>query len=528
MAGVDSLEALLRTAARLRPDLKVEVVAGTVDGCRIGRIDDDSRRIGPGDLFVARPGTVSDGAAHIADAVAAGAAAILGEAPDPPGVEGGQRAVRLRVAEPLEAGVAFARARWGDPADRLRIAGVTGTNGKTTVATFIRQLVAGTIGPCGLVGTIETHDGRAARPARVTTPGRIELVELLAGMVDAGCDRLAMEVSSHALDQGRVADLDFEVAIFTNLSGDHLDYHRTMEAYAEAKARLFDGLGREGVAVVNLDDPAAERMLRNAGGRRIGIFRRGAAASRTGHARVDRSVSYEIVAIEPAGMVVRVAGLGGDGPDGVGIEIPLRLHGAYNAFNVTAALVSAIELGVPVDDAAALASRLEAPRGRLEAAHDVAAGDRVRVFVDYAHTDDAIATVLAAMRDSVPEGGRLVAVIGAGGDRDRGKRPRMMRAALDHADRVAVTSDNPRTEDPEAIVREVASGAGPGETADYFIEVDRRRAIDRVVQEADDGDVVVIMGKGHEAFQLVGVERRPFDDRAVAVEALERRRGAGG
>ena len=153
------------------------------------------------------------------------------------------------------------------------------------------------MGPCGLVGTIETHDGRSARPARVTTPGRIELVELLAGMVDAGCHRLAMEVSSHALDQGRVADLDFEVAIFTNLSGDHLDYHRTMEAYADAKARLFEGLGREGVAVVNLDDPAVDRMLRDAGGRRVGIFRRGAAASRSGGTRVDRSVSLSLIHI---------------------------------------------------------------------------------------------------------------------------------------------------------------------------------------------------------------------------------------
>jgi UDP-N-acetylmuramoyl-L-alanyl-D-glutamate--2,6-diaminopimelate ligase len=526
MPRVETLEALI---ARAAPDA-IEIVSGDVRCCRIARIEDDSRQVGSDTLFVARAGVAGDGAAYIDAAIGAGAVAVLA-ARGATFTDSGD-VVRLACDDPLEVGAALAMELAGRPQSKIRIVGVTGTNGKTTIATLVRDLIAGSIGPCGLIGTVEIHDGRTAIPARLTTPGRLELAAILGRMVEAGSVAAAMEISSHALDQGRTADLDVAVAIFSNLTGDHLDYHGTMEAYAAAKARLFAGLAPEAHAIVNLDDPHAATMLATCRARRIGLRQdEPASAAAAGHdpAPVDVVVRYRIDRIGgdemTLTMLVDVAVDGAAGLAGLAElagTVTVPLVGTHNAFNAVAAAVATRLLGA---DAAAVRAglvELRAPRGRLEPVHDPT--DAIRVFVDYAHTDDAIRQVLAAVRPGVPEGGALVAVIGAGGDRDRTKRPRMLRAALDGADRVVVTSDNPRTEDPESIIDEVMTGARDDERSRVVRECDRASAIRRTIAEAAAGDVVVIAGKGHETYQIIGTERRPFDDVEVVREALADRR----
>ncbi len=540
MPRARSLEALI---ARAAPDA-IEVVSGDARCCLIERVEDDSRRVGAGTLFVARPGVGGDGTAFVARAIEAGAVAVLGPrgSAAAAATAGPPDLVRLETDDPLAIGAALALELAGRPQERLRLVGVTGTNGKTTIATLVRDLVARSIGPCGLIGTVEIHDGRIGVAARLTTPGRLELAAVLGRMVDAGSVAAALEISSHALDQGRTTDLDIEVAIFSNLTGDHLDYHGTMEAYAAAKARLFRGLRAEAHAVVNLDDPAAGTMLADCAARSIGLTRRaGVASSAVGaeagaavDATVEVLVRYRIdriggddmsilIEVEPgplAGAIPQELAALADlaGP----VAIPLV--GTHNAFNAVAAAVAAVLIGADAETIRSGLGGLRAPRGRLEPVHE--AGDPVRVFVDYAHTDDAIRQVLAAVRPGVPEGAALVAVIGAGGDRDRSKRPRMLRAALDGADRVVVTSDNPRTEDPEAIIDEVMTGADPDERSRIVREGDREAAIRIAVLQASPGDVVVVAGKGHEPYQIVGTERRPFDDVQVVRRALDDRRGS--
>lgn len=516
MPGDDSLEALLEAATRTTTDLKV--VVGVADGRRVRRVVDDSRRVEAGDVFVARAGSTADGASHLDEAVARGATVILAA----PAVlassglaERPESLIGIASEDPLTAGVTLATALTGHPADRLRIVGITGTNGKTTIATLVRELVAATVGRCGLIGTVEHHDGTTSVPARLTTPGRLELVEVLSGMVGAGCEHLAIEISSHALDQGRTADLQPAVAIFTNLTGDHLDYHGTMEAYAAAKASLFAGLTPEALAVVNLDDPAAPRMLADCRARTVGIRVLGDPGDAS--SLVDRSIEVEILEVKPDRMTLRWLGFGSTPLIGT-----LPLVGVHNAFNATAALVAALELGARPEAAIDALTRAHPPRGRLEPVHE--SGDDLRVYVDYAHTDDAIRNVLEAVRPSVPSDHALIAVIGAGGDRDRTKRPRMMRAALEGADSVVVTSDNPRTEDPGTIVAEVVAGATSEEHGRVRAEVDRAEAIRSTILAARRGDVVVIAGKGHEDYQIVGEERRHFDDREQARAALAARR----
>ncbi len=537
MPRAETLEALI---ARAAPDA-IEIVSGDVRCCRIARIADDSREAGPGTLFVARPGVAGDGAAYVAGAIEAGAVAVLSSR-DVEGMTDEPGIVRLVCDDPLAIGARLAMELAGRPAARLRIAGVTGTNGKTTIATLVRDLTARSLGRCGLIGTVEIHDGREACPARLTTPGRLELASILGRMVDAGSVAVAMEISSHALDQGRTADLDVAVAIFSNLTGDHLDYHGTMEAYAAAKARLFRGLRPEAYAVVNLDDPAAATMLAACPARRIGVRRKVDGVESCGDVPVDGQTNDGLDVKVEALVEFRIDRIGGDDMTisidltfdpavpsevttlaGLAGTVTVPLVGTHNAFNTVVAAVAAVLLGGDVDAVRAGLSTLRAPRGRLEPVHDT--DDAVRVFVDYAHTDDAIRQVLAAVRPGVPSGASLVAVVGAGGDRDRTKRPRMLRAALDGADRVVVTSDNPRTEDPDAIIDEVMTGARDDEHTRIIRECDRATAIRRAIAEASSGDVVVVAGKGHETYQIVGTERHPFDDVEVVRQALDLRRG---
>ena len=500
-----SLASLLRNAGT---SLRLE---GTSDGgLTIEGVRDDSRRVRPGDLFVARTGSAHDGGRFIGEAIQHGAVAVVACE----GVEVPNGPLVIRCKRPEEALGCLANAFQGNPADAMTLLGITGTNGKTTAATLIKQLlnVAGV--KSGLMGTVEVDDGHEIRPTELTTPGAIELVENLARMRANGCRASVMEVSSHGLAQGRTCGLDFDVALFMNLSGDHLDFHGSMEEYAQAKAILFSGLKKGATALVNAHDPASKTMLADCVASTLGV--------RVGNAEARIDVE-ELITVTPKSVDAKGMELEIDSPWGHG-ACHLPLVGSHNAFNAGIALSAVCSQGISFQDAIDGLKQSTPPRGRLEPVHQPE--DQLKVFVDYAHTDDAIANVLAALRGVVVDDQRLTVVFGAGGDRDRSKRPRMVQAACAGADLVMVTSDNPRTEDPEQIVREILDGVPAGARKHVQSEVDRAAAIARVIQEGRPGDIIVIAGKGHEDYQIIGTTKRHFDDVEVAREALLRRREA--
>ena len=481
-------------------------------------ITDDSRTVTPGTLFVARAGARSDGRAFVADAVARGACAVLFVGEDPcEAIEGAGCVARIRAADGTDlarlAGALAARLE-GSPSDWMRVVGITGTNGKTTMAFLVQQFVRAAGQRCGVIGTVVVDDGVAAEPASLTTPGGIELARSMGRMVRNGCTACAMEVSSHALDQGRADSVGFKVAVFSNLTGDHLDYHKTMEAYASAKSRLFAMLAADGTAIVNADDPWHATMV---GGCRARVLRcsvREEGSSGAAGADCTATVHASRLGWQDTTF---------DGPWG-SVRVRLPIVGRHNAMNAMQAAAAAWAIGVPAEAIRAALATCSAPPGRLEPVTTPA--DPFAVLVDYAHTDDALLNVLTALRPLVGPGGRLVTVFGCGGDRDRTKRPRMMGVACANSDRVIVTSDNPRTEDPEAIIDEVMSGRPASGGASVARQPDRARAIEQAVGEARPGDIVLIAGKGHEDYQIIGTEKRPFDDRKAAAAALGRASGA--
>lgn len=515
---------------RLIEGLPIEVVGKDAAGAarvRVCDLTDDSRTAVPGSLFVARRGHAQDGRLYAAAAVECGAVAIL---TDDRGIDPGERsrAVVLHTTDvPCMTGV-LAERFYGEPSRELALVGVTGTNGKTTVSHAIQGLLKASGVRCGLMGTVQIDDGREVARAVLTTPGAIEISRTLATMVESGCEACVMEVSSHALDQGRASGLGFDVGVFTNLTGDHLDYHGDEESYARAKRKLIESLGEGGVAVVNIDDERGSWM---GAGAPDGVELRACSLTDPG---APWRATAEDATID--GMRVRVRG-----PE---FEIGGRvgLIGAFNAMNVLEAVAGAdavlAGLGWKGEDrAGALGEALGAirpPAGRLERVHPHGVSERggivgVRVLVDFAHTDDALSSTLRAVRPVVPEGGKLVVVFGCGGDRDRSKRPRMGRAAAELADRVVVTSDNPRTESPSAIVSQILEGIPQGRRGAVEVHVERENAIREAILGAGEGDVVVIAGKGHETEQissdgLGGLLRRHFDDREVAGKYLRERR----
>jgi UDP-N-acetylmuramoyl-L-alanyl-D-glutamate--2,6-diaminopimelate ligase len=473
----------------------------------IWSLSEDSRTVREGALFFARQGTRADGARFIEDALAKGAVAVVAPhgTPRPPAAGG---AAWIESDDIPLLAAAVAERFHGRPTGSLALVGVTGTNGKTTIAYLVQQLLSAGGMRSGLVGTVEVDDGRQRTPSALTTPPAIELSSLFARMLDNGCTAAAMEVSSHSLDQRRVAGLAFRTAIFTNLTGDHLDYHGTMERYAQAKSRLFSMLGEGGTAVVNADDPWHAAMRPGAGARLL----------RASLSDPSADCRGTVLATSMTGMDVRF-----DGPWG-SIDVHLPLVGGHNAMNALEATAAAWSLGVGTEALARGLAACHAPPGRLQPVAVPGAG--FSVLVDYAHSDDALANVLGALRPTVPAGGRLRVVFGCGGDRDRTKRPRMAAVACEGADDVFVTSDNPRTEDPESIVADILAGVPENARDRVSVEVDRARAIRRVVESARKGDVILIAGKGHEDYQIVGTEKRRFDDRLEAEAALRARTDA--
>jgi len=473
-------------------------------GVPVTRITSDSRDLRAGDAFAAYPGTRYDGRTFIVDAINRGATAIIW---DPQGFnwDHGWRLPHLPL-EHLKARLgAIADVVYGHPSRDLWMVGVTGTNGKTSSAHWIaaalhaagrRTAILGTLGN-GLIGT-------SIRPSTHTTLDAAALHEILAIFRRAGAEAVVMEVSSHGIDQGRVNGVCFEVALFTNLSRDHLDYHGTMAAYGAAKAQLFSSPGLR-VSVINADDAFGRSLLDVARSRGRKVLSYGFGAADVKGSRLTST---------PRGLAFAV-----ETPWGRG-ELKTRLVGEFNASNMLGVLGTLLVSGIALEPALTLLSEVEAPPGRMQR---LGGGDQPLVVIDYAHSPDALDKALTALRGAVLPGGELICVFGCGGDRDRGKRPEMGRIAATLSDRVIVTSDNPRNEDPATIASEIVRGIRDTGNRRYLVELDRAAAIASVVAEARAADVVLLAGKGHEAYQETAGVRTPFLDIDHAARALAAR-----
>ncbi len=468
----------------------------------IGTLCEDSRQVKRSALFFARAGTKSDGLTHVPAAIDGGAVAVVVPVGAVIPHVTAKDIAWIEAENPALIAALVAERFFGNPTKSLALVGITGTNGKTTIAYLVQQFLASAALRCGLVGTVEIDDGAKRVASELTTPPSLQLSELFARMLDNGCRACAMEVSSHSLDQKRVAALHFRAAVFTNLTGDHLDYHQTMERYAQAKATLFHMLDENGSAIINMDDPAAATMMPP----RAKVLRtslRDASAECFGQVHESTLDAMHVSFRGPWGLM----------------ELKLPLVGAHNAMNALQAAATAWSLGVSSEQLARGLTTCHAPPGRLQPVDIGAAG--FKVLVDYAHSDDALANVLRSLRPTVPAGGRLRVVFGCGGDRDATKRPRMAKVACEGADDVIVTSDNPRTEDPRAIIEQIMAGVPATARARVSVEVDRAEAIALAVTTAREGDIILIAGKGHENYQIIGKEKRPFDDRVEAAAASQ-------
>lgn len=450
----------------------------------------DSRRAGEGSIYVALTGQHHDGHDYVDDAIASGAVAVCVSHP----VE--TSAPSLLVADTRLAVGPLSSTVYGNPSATLDVIGVTGTNGKTTVTHFIESIARSAGLTTGLIGTIHTRYAGTSVEATLTTPEAPDFQKLLATMRDSGVDLVAAEVSSHALELARVKGTRFAVAGFTNLSQDHLDFHGDMKAYRAAKERLFTEY-EVGTAVINVDDPVGAEMAAGYAGQILTVGR-GGDVSIDEH-RPERGGSHVHI-VTPVGSV----------------DVRVPIVGDFNISNLAMAVACCLGTGIDFDAIVEKLPNLDGVPGRFEV---VSGDDDIVVIVDFAHTPEAVVRAIETGREL--SRGRVIALLGAGGDRDSAKRP-AMGEALSTADLAVVTSDNPRTEDPEAIVEAVLSGVVPGR--DKIVEVDRRRAIAIAIEAADDGDVVLVLGRGHEPNQTVGTDKIPFDDREVAARTLAARR----
>jgi UDP-N-acetylmuramoyl-L-alanyl-D-glutamate--2,6-diaminopimelate ligase len=482
-------------------------IRGSADG-EVAQVCCDSRRVRPGNLFVALKGEKADGHDFIGEVVAAGVQAVVvehfvGQFPS---------VAQIRVADSHVALAQVAANLYRRPSEHLRVVGVTGTNGKTTATYLIASILEKGGSPSGVIGTLGCRIGNRQLPSLNTTPAANELQELFAQMGQAGMKAVVMEVSSHSLSQHRVDEIAWDAAVFTNLTRDHLDYHRTMEGYFGAKQKLFDRLGegrKSAVAVLNADDPYSERIR--------GILKPNV-----------RNVTYGLKASADVRAEMGERPFGVDGSRfrlcaaRESVEVHTPLCGTYNVSNCLAAAAAGVAFGLELKTIRDGIESVRNVAGRLERVE--LAGTRLpfAVFVDYAHTDDALRNVLGTLRPLT--GGRLVTVFGCGGNRDTTKRPLMGKVASELSDICIVTTDNPRNEEPSAIAEQVRAGCVEGRNCRVILE--RRAAIREALSEADEGDVVLLAGKGHETYQEIKGVRHPFDDRQVAREELEALCGA--
>jgi UDP-N-acetylmuramoyl-L-alanyl-D-glutamate--2,6-diaminopimelate ligase len=458
----------------------------------------DSRQVRAGDVFVAIKGTHEDGHTFIEQALANGARYIVCQ--DARADGSGRSYEVIRVDDSTAAAGILAQARHGYPAAKLTNLAVTGTNGKTTVAYLVHACLGHAGHNCGLMGTVVYDTGSGLAESTLTTPDCLIIAAAQRQMLDAGLRHMVLEASSHALHQNRLAGIEFKAAAFTNLSGDHLDYHRTTEDYLAAKTRLFAPLPPGATAVLNRQAPESQSIARETTARVL-WYAVDEAAELTAH--VDSmTVDGTVFTIEYQGRQARVT---------------TPLLGRYNVANHLAAAGLCLAAGLDLDAVAAGLSSLDAIPGRLETIK----GDGFTVVIDYAHTDDALANVLSALKPLCE--GRLIVVFGCGGDRDTTKRPRMARAAEQWADLVVVTSDNPRSEEPQAIIGDIVAGFADPNSQRVGVEPDRGRAIEQAIEAARPNDIVLIAGKGHETYQIIGDRRLDFSDKDVAARALKER-----
>jgi len=473
-------------------------VSGSLDR-DVTAIAFDSRMVRPGTLFVALRGDHSDGHLYVPQAVENGAVAVVSEEANVT-----SKVTVAVVADTRRALADLATRFYQNPSRHLKVAGITGTNGKTTTAFLLKHICESTIGRCGLLGTVRYEIGDRVLPAARTTPESLDVQHLMYQIRSAGCRAAAMEVSSHALEQNRVRGVEFDCGVFTNLTQDHLDYHGTMANYFGSKMRLFTGLTsqprKKGKAVVNIDDRWGVKLIEKLGGDvPLVTYGLGVRADfRASNVKIDfRGTTYQLDA------------------QGRTFLVRLPLIGRFNVYNSLAAIASAVSMGIDVRQAVLSLANAPFVPGRLEA---VPAKRQFRVFVDYAHTDDALRNVMTTLGELNPH--RLIVVFGCGGSRDRAKRSLMAKVVEDLATYAIVTSDNPRKEQPEAIIEDVTKGF---RKRNYETVVDRREAIFRAVAMAKPRDIVLIAGKGHETYQEFADRTIPFDDVAVAGEALQAR-----
>jgi UDP-N-acetylmuramoyl-L-alanyl-D-glutamate--2,6-diaminopimelate ligase len=475
---------------RLKQPLPPELAASEVSGLAY-----DSRQVNPGDLFFAFPGAHADGRRFAQDALARGAIAVVSDSPAPE-----ELAARwLEVYHGRQTLALASRNFYGKPDERLGLTGITGTNGKTTTSYLIDSILRAAGKTTAMIGTIEYHVAGCVLPAVNTTPESLDLMRLFNQLEQAGGTHATMEVSSHALDLGRVYGLQFHTVVFTNLTRDHLDYHRTMEAYFAAKQLLFTGAGGPPpkFAVINRDDPYGREIMVHP---RTEVFRYGLGPESNLRARHIAS-GFQGLRFDVQFGKARFA-----------VESPLL--GKINVYNILAACGAGLSYGIAPEIVARGIANLQAVPGRFERVDE---GQPFVVAVDYAHTDDALRNTIAVARGLNPK--RIVTLFGCGGDRDRTKRPLMGRAAAEASDFVVLTSDNPRSEDPLAIMNDALVGIRRVDVP-HVVEPDRATAIARALKEAREGDIVILAGKGHETYQVLKDRTIPFDDRAVARDVL--------
>ncbi|MBL4697505.1 MAG: UDP-N-acetylmuramoyl-L-alanyl-D-glutamate--2,6-diaminopimelate ligase [Phycisphaerales bacterium] len=490
-----------------------------LDGLRICDLTEDSRTVVPGSLFIARLGTKADGCRYIEPAIQCGCVAVVTD----------RESVMQDIDLPMNIKPAIFVARdvkqvaadlaerfYGHPSKALISVAITGTNGKTTITHLAHQLIEAAGVRCGLIGTVEIDDGRERARASMTTPPAVELSRTLATMVEHECKAVVMEVSSHAMDQCRVGAIRFDACVFTNLTGDHLDYHQTIEHYTESKSKLFGLLKPDGLAVINADDDSSERMMK-------------ACADGAHIERCSAAESFKVLDESITGMTLELST-----PIGT-ICAHVPIFGRYNAMNILqSVLVAQHVLGIAgfseADQMRAIEEELGhlvLPVGRLE--HVESCDDDLIVLVDFAHTDDALRASLGAIRAVLDKDSRLWCIFGCGGDRDATKRPRMGAVVAQLADSVVITSDNPRIEPPNRIIDEILTGIDKDQQRKVSVQSDRSRAINYAIANAASGDVILIAGKGHETEQISpdgagGTRSIHFDDREHAKTALRERR----
>lgn len=482
----------MKKLSQLLSAITIEEIKGKPER-EITALTNDSRQAGPGTMFVAVKGVSVDGHSFIPTLDPATAAVICEELP----AHLNPDTTYIRVSNSAVALGCLASEWWGNPSRRLSLVGVTGTNGKTTTATLLYEMAQMMGEKAGLLSTVVNYIDREAVEARQTTPDPLTINALLARMVEAGCTFAAMEVSSHAAHQHRIAGLHFAGGIFSNLTRDHLDYHKTFEAYLEAKKAFFDELPASAFALTNIDDKVGEVMLQNTRAHRHTYSLREMAdfMGRIIESRIDGTLmSFN------------------------GNEVETRFTGRFNAYNLTAVYGASILMGWEQNDVLRAMSMLVPVAGRFQAFHSPKG---YTAIVDYAHTPDAVVNVLTAIRDIIGNGGEIITVVGAGGNRDKGKRPIMAREAARLSDRLILTSDNPRFENPADILADMEAGLEVTDRRKTLTQIDRREAIRTACALAKPGDVILIAGKGHEDYQEIEGVKHHFDDREVVTEIFK-------